>query len=135
MKRVRQRVGLLLRPKVVCSSSGLSRGSPQLPGGDIALDNTCTCLRVDSPLSGDLLVAPVAKNLVGVRDPVAGCRLRREGDTAIPETIGAKMPFMRSRRFYISKDVDVIIQTLRETTKVCTMLAWASWAEQGEDCM
>ncbi|KXZ46264.1 hypothetical protein GPECTOR_45g134 [Gonium pectorale] len=87
-------------------------------GGDVALDNTGVVLRVESPISGDLLVTPVAKNSAGVRDPVAGTTMRYEGGSAVLQTPGDANALMRSRRFYIDKDVDITIQTLRATTKV-----------------
>jgi hypothetical protein len=31
-------------------------------GGEVGLDNTCNVLRVESPISGDLLVTPLARN-------------------------------------------------------------------------
>ncbi|GLC39780.1 hypothetical protein PLESTF_000883300 [Pleodorina starrii] len=86
--------------------------------GDVSLDNTGVVLRVESPISGDLLVAPVVKNRSGVRDPVSGTPMRYEGDSAIVQTPAAANHLMRTRKFYIDKDVDITIQTLRSTTKV-----------------
>ncbi|EFJ41195.1 hypothetical protein VOLCADRAFT_98857 [Volvox carteri f. nagariensis] len=100
----------------VTSSSRISLYSKN--GGNVTLDNTEVVLRVESPISGDLLVAPVAKNKSGVRDPVSGTPMRYEGDSAILQTPGAANQFMRTRKFYIDKDIDVTIQTLRNTTKV-----------------
>ncbi|GFR51600.1 hypothetical protein Agub_g14024 [Astrephomene gubernaculifera] len=86
--------------------------------GEVALDNTGAVLRVHSPISGDLLVTPVAKNRPGVRDPVAGSPMRYHGDAAVLQTPAAANGFMRTRKFYIDKDIDITIQTLRNTTKV-----------------
>ncbi|GIL93141.1 hypothetical protein Vretimale_19365 [Volvox reticuliferus] len=86
--------------------------------GNVSLDNTAVVLRVESPISGDLLIAPVAKNRSGVRDPISGTPMRYEGDAAIVRTPAAANQFMRTRKFYIDKDVDITIQTLRSTTKV-----------------
>ncbi|KAG2454380.1 hypothetical protein HYH02_001403 [Chlamydomonas schloesseri] len=87
-------------------------------GGEVGLDNTCNVLRVESPISGDLLVAPLARNWGNVRDPVSGTPMRFHGEMAVLQTPGAGNQLMRHRNFYITKDVDITIQTLRSTTKV-----------------
>ncbi|PNW70729.1 hypothetical protein CHLRE_17g732150v5 [Chlamydomonas reinhardtii] len=87
-------------------------------GGEVGLDNTCNVLRVESPITGDLLVTPLARNRAGVRDPVSGTPMRYHGEMAVLQTPGAGNQLQRHRKFYITKDVDITIQTLRNTTKV-----------------
>ncbi|KAG2487009.1 hypothetical protein HYH03_014380 [Edaphochlamys debaryana] len=87
-------------------------------GGDVRVDNTGVVMRVESPVSGDLLITPVAKNRPGVKDPVAGTPMRYHGGTALLQTPATNNQFLRTRKFYITKDVDITIQTLRNTTKV-----------------
>jgi hypothetical protein len=53
-----------------------------------------------------------------VRDPVSGTPMRFHGEMAVLQTPGAGNQLMRHRKFYITKDVDITIQTLRNTTKV-----------------
>lgn len=44
--------------------------------GNVARDNTRTALRVESAISGTLLVTPLAQNKPTVRDPISGTPLR-----------------------------------------------------------
>lgn len=56
--------------------------------------------------------------------------MRYEGDAAIVKTPGEANQFMRSRKFYIDKDIDITIQTLRSTTKVSQQTG--GWGKGGE---
>lgn len=53
-----------------------------------------------------------------MRDPVSGTPMRYHGEMAVLQTPGAGNQLQRHRKFYITKDVDITIQTLRNTTKV-----------------
>lgn len=87
-------------------------------GGERSPDNTCTMYRVESPVSGNLLITPLSRNRPSVRDPISGTPMRYCGNVAVVTTPGQVNQFSRCRRFFISRDVDVTIQTLRNTTKV-----------------
>eukprot|EP00798_Chlamydomonas_sp_ICE-L_P020962 gene20962-27817_t len=53
-----------------------------------------------------------------IRDPIAGCNLRLNGDRASVTTPASKQNMAFSKKLYTTKDVDVTIATLRATTKV-----------------
>lgn len=87
-------------------------------------------MKMSSPISGELLVSPAITSSpmsesaggvpcrAGVRDPIAGCVLHLEGQRAIVTFPIQKQQLIRTRGFYLTKDIDNTIQTLRSTTKV-----------------
>lgn len=94
--------------------------SPQLyekNAGEYTIDKI-GLTRTNSAVSGNLLVSTVNKNRSGVRDPMSGTPLRYVGAQARVTTPMAKQQMLYSRSFYLTKDVDISIQTLRNTTKV-----------------
>ncbi len=66
--------------------------------------------RTASPISGNLLIssASASKDL---KDPIAGTTLRRQGGKATVTAPVQKQQFLNSRKFYLTRDVDVTIQT------------------------
>ncbi len=86
-------------------------------GGEVSVDNTSVVYRVESPVSGNLLVTPISQKQPGVKDPISGTPMRYHGSSAVIQTPGQINQFARSRKFYMTKDVNVSIQTLRNTTK------------------
>lgn len=85
-------------------------------GGDIDVHKS-GLLRLESPISGNLLVS-TASAQQKLRDPISGTNLRYAGGHAVVTTHAMKQELVCSRKFYVTKDVDITIQTLRNTTKV-----------------
>lgn len=77
--------------------------------GDTTRDQS-GLVRTDSPVSGNLLVHAHGSTHA-VRDPIAGSTLRYHGNTAIVTAPVAKQQLKMSRNFYLTKDIDVTIQT------------------------
>jgi len=74
-------------------------------------------VRTDSPVSGNLLLSTKSKTHK-IRDPIAGCTLKYVGAQATVTAPVQKQQMQFSKQFYLTKDVDITIQTLRNTTKV-----------------
>uniref|UniRef100_A0A7R9VH70 Uncharacterized protein n=1 Tax=Chlamydomonas euryale TaxID=1486919 RepID=A0A7R9VH70_9CHLO len=82
--------------------------------GETSIDRS-GLVRTESPISGNLLIS-TGKH--AVKDPIAGCTLNFLGDRAITAAPAQKQQMLHSRNLYLTKDIDVTIQTLRNTTKV-----------------
>uniref|UniRef100_A0A7S0UQF1 Uncharacterized protein n=1 Tax=Polytomella parva TaxID=51329 RepID=A0A7S0UQF1_9CHLO len=85
--------------------------------GDIVIDNSNTFVRLESPISGNLLLTCTGTNNK-VKDPISGTPLLREGNAVRPVTPVSKNISRYSKNFYTTKDIDITIQTLRQTTTV-----------------
>lgn len=72
--------------------------------------------RTESAVSGNILVSAHQRK-DKIRDPIAGCSLRIHGDRATVTAPATKQQFAFSKKFYNTKDIDLTIQTLRNTTK------------------
>ncbi len=67
-------------------------------------------VRTESPLSGNLLLSTM-NTTHKVRDPIAGSLLVYQGRHAIVQAPLQKQQFQFSRSLYLTKDIDVTIQT------------------------
>lgn len=77
-------------------------------------------LRVTSPVSGHLLTAPDGSgphHHAAIRDPLTGTVLKLDGSARIVTPV-MPQPQGYSRKFYLTKDVDIAIATIRATTKI-----------------
>lgn len=73
--------------------------------------------RTDSPISGNLLVSRESMSRK-LKDPISGTLLRYSGGRAQVTAPLMKQELNRSKEFYLTRDIDVTIQQLRNTTKV-----------------
>lgn len=80
-------------------------------------ENKNGLLRVDSPVSGHLLVQTTSVSRA-TRDPISGTVLKHENRGATVTAPAQTQQLLHSRKFHVQKDVDVTIQTLRNTTKI-----------------
>ncbi|KAF5829687.1 hypothetical protein DUNSADRAFT_15662 [Dunaliella salina] len=74
-------------------------------------------VRTESPISGSLLVSNGSVNQA-VRDPMTGTTLKFNGGHAAVTTPALRQELKHTKKFYITKDVDITIQMLRNTTGV-----------------
>ncbi|KAG1657221.1 hypothetical protein FOA52_011509 [Chlamydomonas sp. UWO 241] len=84
--------------------------------GDTRTDR-CGLVRTQSPVSGNTLLSTTS-GASTVKDPISGSHLHFSGSTAEVRTPAQKQQFLHSRNLYLTKDIDVTIQILRNTTKV-----------------
>jgi len=84
--------------------------------GDVAQDEL-GLVRTSSPISGSLLLSRSTAH-GHVKDPMTGTTLHRQGATAVVSTPVQKQQLRFSKKFYLTKDVDISLQTLRNTTTV-----------------
>eukprot|EP00955_Chlamydomonas_euryale_P113340 366212-Chlamydomonas_euryale.AAC.4 len=75
--------------------------------GETSIDRS-GLVRTESPISGNLLIS-TGKH--AVKDPIAGCTLNFLGDRAITAAPAQKQQMLHSRNLYLTKDIDVTIQT------------------------
>lgn len=97
-------------------SSMLRTGLYQKNEGDYNVERS-TLTRTDSPISGNMLIS-LMRTDHKIRDPIAGATLKYTGDRAVVTTPVQKQQQHHSKQFWLTKDVDITIQTLRNTTKV-----------------
>lgn len=74
-------------------------------------------VRVQSPISGSIL-ATTTRCKLSVQDPITGTTLKLDQGQAQVTAPAQKQALVHSRRFRLVRDVDVTIQTLRNTKHV-----------------
>ncbi|GAX76703.1 hypothetical protein CEUSTIGMA_g4149.t1 [Chlamydomonas eustigma] len=111
-------------PKSLLLGTDTFRGSKSLyrtqlydkNAGDTVIERS-GLVRTDSPISGNLLISTV-NSTHKIRDPITGTTLKYKGGTALIQAPLQKQQFQFSKTFYLTKDIDNTIQTLRNTTRV-----------------
>ncbi|KAJ9519869.1 hypothetical protein QJQ45_014581 [Haematococcus lacustris] len=83
---------------------------------DGAVTEVLGTTRTSSPASGDMLLT--VSRSQRVRDPLTGATLSIKGGHAQVTTPVQKQQMRFSKQFYVTKDVDITVQTLRNTCKV-----------------
>jgi hypothetical protein len=84
-------------------------------------DERSGLLKVASPVSGHTLTVPDGSgpnHHAAIKDPIAGTVLRLDARQAQVVTPVLVQPQVHSRKFYLEKDVDIAIATLRATNSV-----------------
>mmetsp|Transcript_21337 Transcript_21337/g.59167 ORF Transcript_21337/g.59167 Transcript_21337/m.59167 type:complete len:160 (+) Transcript_21337:1930-2409(+) len=84
--------------------------------GQVTQDRT-QLVRTESPISGSLLVSNGSVHQA-VKDPMTGTTLKFKGGHAAVTTPVLRQELKHTKKFYITKDVDITIQMLRNTTGV-----------------
>jgi hypothetical protein len=84
-------------------------------------DEQSGLLKVASPISGHTLTVPDGSgpnHHAAIKDPITGTVLRLAARQAQVVTPVIAQPQVYSRKFYLDKDVDIAIATLRATNSV-----------------
>lgn len=84
-------------------------------------DERSGLLKVASPISGHTLTVPDGSgpnHHAAIKDPITGTGLRLDARQAQVVTPVLVQPHGYSRKFYLEKDVDIAIATLRATNSV-----------------
>lgn len=78
---------------------------------------TSELVHVESPVSGVMLTSTGSRKN-NIRDPICGAVLHYDNTIATVTAPVRKQQMLHSRKFFLTKDVDLTIQTLRSTTKI-----------------
>ncbi|MEW5309252.1 MAG: hypothetical protein WDW38_001151 [Sanguina aurantia] len=78
---------------------------------------TNNLVHVESPVSGVKLTSTSTRRN-NIRDPICGAVLHYDTTVATVTAPVRKQQMLHSRSFFLTKDVDLTIQTLRSTTKI-----------------